>query len=53
MLMSNNTSTQYKNLTDLIELIKDNQVHDKDIYDGLTETEIYKVQQFYIFEEIN
>ena len=43
----------HQNITDLLELVKDNQVHDKDLYEGLTETEIYQIQQFYLFEENN
>lgn len=43
--------SNYKNLTDLLNHVRDNQVHDKDHYDGLSETEIYQVRQFYMFEE--
>jgi hypothetical protein len=45
-------SIQYKSLTDLLNQVRDNQVHDKDHYEGLSEAEIYQVRQFYMFEEI-
>ena len=44
-------SVQYKSLTDLLNQVRDNQVHDKDHYEGLTEAEIYQVRQFYMLEE--
>ena len=44
-------SVYYRSLTDLLDQVQDNQIHDKDCFDGLTEEEIYQIKQFYLFEQ--
>lgn len=41
----------YKSLIDILEQVRDNQMHDKDSYDGLSEEEIEQVNQYFISEQ--